>query len=75
MDLAIELVTVDTDSSGPLLEGEISESDDARTTGLKLQSTINNVLSEILNLLDMNQVNQVVDTLRTSNSGYIFGVG
>lgn len=75
MDLAIELATVDTDTSSPLLDGEISESDDARTIGLKLQSTINNVLSETLNLLDMNQVNQVVDALRTSNSVYIFGVG
>jgi DNA-binding MurR/RpiR family transcriptional regulator len=75
MDLAIELATVDTDNSSPLLDGEISESDDARTIGLKLQSTINNVLSETLNLLDMNQVNQVVDALRTSNSVYIFGVG
>ena len=75
MDLAIELATTETDNSGPLLEGEISESDDAHTIGLKLQSAINNVLSETLNLLDMNQVNQVVNALRTSNAVYIFGVG
>lgn len=75
MDLAIELATVDTNTSSPLLDAEINEADDAHTIGLKLQSAINNVLSETMNLLDMEQVNQVVSALRKCNFVYIFGVG
>lgn len=75
LDLAIELATTDSDNHSPLLDAEIRELDDAHTIGLKLQSTINNVLSETLNLLDMDQVNQVVNALRNSKSVYIFGVG
>lgn len=75
LDLAIELATAESDHSSPLLDAEISELDDAHTIGLKLQSTINNVLSETLNLLDMQQVSQVVNALRNSHSVYIFGVG
>ena len=75
MDLAIELATSDTEASSPLLDAEIAASDDAHTIGRKLQNTINNVLSETLNLLDMQQVSLVVDALRNSQSVYIFGVG
>ncbi|WP_428945334.1 MurR/RpiR family transcriptional regulator [Pantoea sp. FN060301] len=75
MDLAIELATSEPENSGSLLDAEIHDTDDAQTIGLKLQTTINNVLSETLNLLDMNQVNQVVAALRSSNAIYIFGVG
>ncbi len=52
MDLAIELATTESDDSSPLLDAEVSESDDAHAIGLKLQNTISNVLSETLNLLD-----------------------
>ncbi|MCT6716712.1 hypothetical protein N4280_14715, partial [Staphylococcus aureus] len=64
MDLAIELATTESDDSSPLLDAEVSESDDAHAIGLKLQNTISNVLSETLNLLDMQQVLGVVDALR-----------
>ncbi|AFJ47048.1 MurR/RpiR family transcriptional regulator [Shimwellia blattae] len=75
MDLAIELATTDSQDSNTLLDAEISDTDDAHTIGLKLQSTINNVLSETLNLLDMHQVEQVVEALHTSRMIAIFGVG
>ncbi|EHV9142463.1 MurR/RpiR family transcriptional regulator [Salmonella enterica] len=75
MDLAIELATTDSDHSNSLLDAEIGASDDVHTIGLKLQSTINNVLSETLNLLDMQQVLGVVNALHTCHSVYIFGVG
>lgn len=75
MDLAIELATTESDDSSPLLDAEVSESDDAHAIGLKLQNTISNVLSETLNLLDMQQVLGVVDALRHCHSVYIFGVG
>ncbi|MDN6072952.1 MAG: MurR/RpiR family transcriptional regulator, partial [Enterobacterales bacterium] len=63
------------EANAPLLDAEIGDIDDAHTIGLKLQNTINNVLSETLNLLDMHQVGQVVEALRNSQSVYIFGVG
>lgn len=72
---AIELATTEFDDSSPLLDAEVSESDDAHAIGLKLQNTISNVLSETLNLLDMQQVLGVVDALRHCHSVYIFGVG
>lgn len=75
MDLAIELATSEPNNSNPMLDAEITSSDDAHTIGLKLQNTINNVLSETLNLLDMTQVAKVVEALRSSQSVYIFGVG
>ncbi|MDN6549259.1 MAG: MurR/RpiR family transcriptional regulator [Enterobacterales bacterium] len=75
MDLAIELATGEPEANAPLLDAEIGDIDDAHTIGLKLQNTINNVLSETLNLLDMHQVGQVVEALRNSQSVYIFGVG
>lgn len=75
MELAIELAMVDSDDSNTLLDAEVVENDDAHTIGLKLQGVIANVLSETLNLLDMQQVEQVVEALHTCNSTYIFGVG
>ncbi|MDI5568641.1 DUF1992 domain-containing protein, partial [Salmonella enterica subsp. enterica serovar Kentucky] len=43
---ADELATTESDDSSPLLDAEVSESDDAHAIGLKLQNTISNVLSE-----------------------------
>ncbi|MRF48989.1 SIS domain-containing protein, partial [Escherichia coli] len=45
------------------------------TIGLKLQATINNVLSETLNLLDIKQVQGAVNALLSSNYIFICGVG
>ena len=53
MELAIELAMTDTDDNSTLLEAEIQKADDAHTIGLKLQGAISTVLSETLNLLDM----------------------
>ncbi|MFD1801003.1 MurR/RpiR family transcriptional regulator [Mixta tenebrionis] len=75
MELAIELAMTDSDDNSTLLDAEIQESDDAHTIGLKLQGAISTVLSETLNLLDMQQVERVVEALHLSNSAYIFGVG
>ncbi|WP_417323454.1 MurR/RpiR family transcriptional regulator [Enterobacter cloacae] len=75
MELAIELAMTDTDDNSTLLEAEIQKMDDAHTIGLKLQGAISTVLSETLNLLDMEQVERVVEALHTCNSAYIFGVG
>lgn len=75
MELAIELAMTDSDDNSTLLDAEIQKGDDAHTIGLKLQGAISTVLSETLNLLDMQQVERVVEALHLSNSAYIFGVG
>lgn len=75
MELAIELAMNDSDDNSTLLEAEIQKTDDAHTIGLKLQGTISTVLSETLNLLDMEQMERVVEALHTCNCAYIFGVG
>ena len=75
MELAIELAMNDSDDNSTLLEAEIQKNDDAHTIGLKLQGAISTVLSETLNLLDMEQVERVVEALHTCNCAYIFGVG
>ncbi|MBQ0329674.1 MurR/RpiR family transcriptional regulator [Providencia rettgeri] len=74
MDLAIEMATSDSEES-PILDAEVSEQDDIHTIGLKLQATINNVLSETLNLLDIKQVQGAVNALLSSNYIFICGVG
>lgn len=75
MELAIELAMNDSDDNSTLLEAEIQKTADAHTIGLKLQGAISTVLSETLNLLDMEQVERVVEALYTCNCAYIFGVG
>lgn len=45
------------------------------TIGRKLQSAINSVLSETLNLLDMARVQAAVDAIRQANYLFICGVG
>ena len=72
MELAIELAMTDTDDNSTLLEAEIQKADDAHTIGLKLQGAISTVLSETLNLLDMEQVERVVEALHSCNSTFIF---
>ncbi|OAT51141.1 RpiR family transcriptional regulator [Proteus hauseri ATCC 700826] len=74
MDLAIEMATSDSEES-PILDAEVSHEDDIHTIGLKLQATINNVLSETLNLLDMKQVQGAVNALLPANYIFICGVG
>ena len=77
MDLAIEMATSDNDES-PILDAEVSHQDDIHTIGLKLQATINNVLSETLNLLDMQQVQgggqcTIIKTMFLSLRRWLFG--
>ncbi len=44
MDFGSELATTtESDDGSPLLDAEVSESDDAHAIGLKLQNTISNV--------------------------------
>lgn len=74
MDLAIEMATLESDES-PILDAEISQQDKMQTIGLKLQATINNVLSETLNLLDEQQMQGALNALLQANYIFICGVG
>ncbi|MCK8538936.1 MurR/RpiR family transcriptional regulator [Yersinia ruckeri] len=76
MDLAIEIATSNiTTDENSLLDADVQDSDDTLTIGSKLQSAINNVLSETLNLLSLECVEQVVKLLRPAERICIFGVG
>ncbi|AJI95303.1 SIS domain protein [Yersinia ruckeri] len=76
MDLAIEIATSNiTTNENSLLDADVQDSDDTLTIGSKLQSAINNVLSETLNLLSLECVEQVVKLLRPAERICIFGVG
>ncbi|ACY59551.1 rpiR-family transcriptional regulatory protein [Yersinia pestis D106004] len=74
MDLAIEVATRHN-SENSLLDADVQEGDDTLAIGSKLQSAINNVLSETLNLLSIESVEQVVKVLRPADRICIFGVG
>ncbi|AKF37362.1 MurR/RpiR family transcriptional regulator [Yersinia enterocolitica] len=74
MDLAIEVATRHNNENS-LLDADVQEGDDTLAIGNKLQSAINNVLSETLNLLSIESVEQVVKLLRPADRICIFGVG
>lgn len=74
MDLAIEVATHQT-SRESLLDGDVQDGDNAQAIGGKLQSAINNVLTETLNLLSFESVEQVVKLLRPADRICLFGVG
>ncbi|HGM5491058.1 TPA: MurR/RpiR family transcriptional regulator [Serratia fonticola] len=74
MDLAIEVANHQT-SRESLLDGDVQDGDNAQAIGGKLQSAINNVLTETLNLLSFESVEQVVKLLRPADRICLFGVG
>ncbi|WP_456243158.1 MurR/RpiR family transcriptional regulator [Yersinia pekkanenii] len=76
MDLAIEVATRhNNNNENSLLDADVQEEDDALAIGGKLQSAINNVLSETLNLLSFDNIEQVVKLLRPADKVCIFGIG
>ncbi|PJG84595.1 MurR/RpiR family transcriptional regulator [Conservatibacter flavescens] len=74
MELAIELATQEQQEQS-LLDTEINASDDSLQIALKLQSVINKVISETINLLDFSVLTQVVQELRKAKRLFLFGVG
>ncbi|TCP94715.1 RpiR family transcriptional regulator [Cricetibacter osteomyelitidis] len=74
MELAIELATQDQKEQ-LLLDTEISKDDDSQQIALKLQTVINNVISETINLLDFNELEKVVQAIRQSKRLFVFGMG
>lgn len=74
LDLAIELATQEKESN-TLLDTDVSETDTAREIAIKLQVTLNNVISETINLLNFTELEKVVDELRRAKRVFLFGVG
>lgn len=74
MSLAIELATKEVQES-TILDSDIQHEDDVTTIGLKLQSTLNEILTETLNLIDHQQIEQARMHLAKANYIAIFGVG
>lgn len=74
LDLAIELATQEKESN-TLLDTDVSETDTAREIAIKLQTTLNNVISETINLLNFTELEKVVDELRRAKRVFLFGVG
>lgn len=58
-----------------VLETEILPNDDSQTIAHKLQSAINAVMDETINLLDFHQLEVVVEAIRSANKVFLFGVG
>lgn len=74
LDLAIELATQEKESS-VLLDTDVSETDTPREIAIKLQTTLSNVITETINLLDFNELEKVVAELRKAKRIFLFGVG
>lgn len=74
LQLSIELATRDKQPNS-LLETDISKFDGTSQIAEKLQNAIHNVISETINLLDFEQLEKVVELIRTSKRIFLFGVG
>ncbi|SMB85666.1 transcriptional regulator, RpiR family [Pasteurella testudinis DSM 23072] len=74
LDLAIELATQNKEN-GSLLDTEIGGEDGATEIALKLQSALANVISETINLLDFDELERVVESIRQAKRIFVFGVG
>lgn len=74
LDLAIELATQEKES-GALLDTDVSETDTAKEIALKLQTSLNNVIGETINLLNFKELDRVVFELRKAKRIFLFGVG
>lgn len=74
LELAVEMSTSkQVDSS--ILDTDVTPEDSVEILGKKLQSAINNVLSETLTLVDFSQLEQAAISIAQANSIYFFGVG
>lgn len=74
LDLAIELATKAQENQG-LLDTEVSSQDSAKEIALKLQTSLSNVVSETINLLDFDVLEAVVAELQQARRILLFGVG
>ncbi|UKH08967.1 MurR/RpiR family transcriptional regulator [Actinobacillus pleuropneumoniae] len=74
LDLAIELATQEKRSNS-IFDTDVSESDTPKEIAVKLQSSLNNVIAETINLLDFQELEYVVEELQKAQRIFLFGVG
>lgn len=74
LELSIELATKDN-RDNPLLETDIVHTDTSFHIAQKLQNAISNVVSETINLLDLEELEGAVAAIRKANRIFMFGVG
>ena len=72
---SIDLAKTREGRDDTVLETEILPNDDSQTIAHKLQSAINAVMDETINLLDFHQLEVVVEAIRSANKVFLFGVG
>ena len=72
---SIDLAKTREGRDDTVLETEILPNDDSQTIAHKLQSAINAVMDETINLLDFHQLEVVVEAIRGANKVFLFGVG
>lgn len=74
LDLAIELATQEKRSNS-IFDTDVSESDTPKEIAVKLQSSLNNVIAETINLLHFQELEYVVEELQKAQRIFLFGVG
>lgn len=74
MDFVIELATQEQ-SITTLLDTDISNDDEPELVANKIQIALNKVISETINLLDFNVLEQVVKEVRLAKRIFLYGVG
>lgn len=74
LDLAIELATQDR-ANRVLLDTDVSERDTPKEIAVKLQASLNNVITETLNLLNFDELKRVSEAIRSAKRTILYGVG
>lgn len=74
LDLAIELATKEHNNYG-ILDSNVLETDTPKEIAIKLQSSLNSVIAETVNLLDFVTLEKVVKELQKAKRIFLFGVG
>lgn len=74
LDLAIELATQSKENH-ILLDTDVAETDTPKEIAIKLQTVLNNVISETVNLLNYDELERVVEEIRQAKRIFLFGVG
>ena len=74
MELAIELAN-NNQQEKSIFDTDVTAEDDAETISQKLKLSIDNVLSETINLLDFEVLENVTEQISKARALYFFGVG
>lgn len=72
--LSVELATRDQKPNA-ILDNDITSEDDCQNVALKLENMVQRVLSETINLLDYDQLEQIVKKMRHAKRVFFFGAG